>query len=121
VPHEEAVKRVRAADVYLDQLLAGWYGGAGLESMSAGVPVIAYIRHDDLRYIPQDMRDRLPVIQANASTIKHVLRKLSAEPKVELWRIGERSQQFALQFHDPVAIARQVSRVMGRSEDRSSS
>jgi hypothetical protein len=121
VPHEEAVKRVSAADVYLDQLLAGWYGGAGLESMSAGVPIIAYIRHDDLRHIPQEMRDRLPVIQANTSTIKHVLRRLSAEPRAELWRIGQRSRQFALQYHDPVAVARQVSRVMGRSEDGSSS
>ena len=63
--NKEARKRYETADILIDQLLAGWYGGLAVELMALGKPVICYIREDDLKYIPKEMRDELPIINAN--------------------------------------------------------
>ena len=44
------------ADLLVDQLLVGWYGGFAVEFMALGKPVICYIREDDLQFIPIQMR-----------------------------------------------------------------
>ena len=49
------------ADVAVDQLFAGWYGGFAVEAMALGVPVVSYIRDSDLRAVPQELAAELPV------------------------------------------------------------
>ncbi len=41
------------ADLVVDQLLAGWYGGLAVEAMALGKPVIAYLRESDLGFLPK--------------------------------------------------------------------
>ena len=48
---DKAIERYAACDVVIDQLLAGWYGGLGVEAMALGKPVVAYIREGDLDYL----------------------------------------------------------------------
>ena len=48
LPNAEATRRYRDADLVVDQLLAGWYGGFAVEAMALGKPVIAYLRESDL-------------------------------------------------------------------------
>ena len=43
-PHAEAMKLYAQADLVIDQLLAGWYGGFAVEAMAMGKPVVCYIR-----------------------------------------------------------------------------
>ena len=45
-------RRYRDADIVVDQLLAGWYGGFAVEAMALGKPVIAYLRESDLHHVP---------------------------------------------------------------------
>jgi hypothetical protein len=114
VNHHEARDEIAQADVFVDQLLAGWYGGAALEAMAAAVPTVAYIREQDLRHVPQDMAASLPIVRATPTTITETLRKVCRLPRDERRQIGDRSRKFALRFHDVTATAERVSRAMGR-------
>ena len=55
LPHAEALKLYPQADLVIDQLLAGWYGGFAVELMAMGKPVACYIRDEDLPAVPPDM------------------------------------------------------------------
>ncbi|NDJ63030.1 MAG: glycosyltransferase family 4 protein, partial [Chloroflexi bacterium] len=70
---EEARRHYERADLLIDQLLAGWYGGLAVELMALGKPVICYIREEDLRFIPAEMRAEMPIINATPATLYEVL------------------------------------------------
>ncbi len=57
-------------DILIDQLHAGWYGGLAVELMALGKPVMVYIREADLKFIPPDMKNDLPVMRTNVSSLK---------------------------------------------------
>jgi hypothetical protein len=101
----DAIAAYSACDVVIDQLLAGWYGGLGLEAMALGKPVIAHLREADLAVIAPEMRATLPVINATPTTIADVMRAMIAMPRGELWALGLASRAFADAWHDPRAIA----------------
>lgn len=44
VRREEALARTARADIAIDQLRVGWYGGFAVEAMSLGKPVMCYIQ-----------------------------------------------------------------------------
>jgi hypothetical protein len=101
----EAIAAYSACDVVIDQLLAGWYGGLGLEAMALGKPVIAHLREADLAAIAPEMRATLPVINATPTTIADVMRAMIAMPRGELRALGLASRAFTEVWHDPRAIA----------------
>jgi hypothetical protein len=51
--HEEALALYRSADIAIDQILAGWYGGFAVEMMAMGKPVACYIREQDMKFVPK--------------------------------------------------------------------
>jgi len=104
----EAIKLYETLDLLVDQLIIGWYGGLSLELMSMGKPVICYINEKDLRHIPEDMRNELPIINANPVTIKDVIREYITGKGVYLKEIGEKSRRYALKYHNPKSIAEKV-------------
>jgi hypothetical protein len=103
--HDEARRLYAQADILVDQLLIGWYGGLGVELMALGKPVICFLREADLHFIPEAMRAELPIIRADAASIYEVLRAQLAA-RDALARIGEASRRFVERWHDPLAIAR---------------
>jgi len=54
--HQEAKRIYQKADLLIDQMRIGWYGGVAIESMSLGIPVAVYINPKDLEYVPENMR-----------------------------------------------------------------
>lgn len=54
--HTDARLVYERADLVVDQLLAGWYGGVAVEAMAMGKPVVAYLRHEDFEPLPAAMR-----------------------------------------------------------------
>lgn len=106
LPHREALELYRSADLVVDQLVAGWYGGFAVEVMALGKPVIAYIRDEDLGFIPEGMRADLPLIQATPATIEDVLADWLQRPRAALREQGARGRRFVERWHDPLAIAR---------------
>ena len=63
LPHAEAMKLYPQADLVIDQVLGGWYGGFAVELMAMGKPVACYIRDEDLRFIPRPWPTQLPLLQ----------------------------------------------------------
>jgi len=106
--HREARAAYERADVIVDQLLAGWYGGLAVEAMALGKPVVAYLRQKDLVFIPEAMRREIPVVHAEPSTIYQTLKDLLSRPAPELAALGARGRRYVEHWHSPSAVARRV-------------
>jgi glycosyltransferase involved in cell wall biosynthesis len=104
----EARKIYESADVLVDQLFAGWYGGLAVELMALGKPVLAYIREDDLCFIDPAMRAELPVVQVTPDTVVEALKAVLEMPRSDLVALGKRSRAFVDRWHDPVRIAAEI-------------
>jgi hypothetical protein len=93
------------ADLLVDQLLAGWYGGLAVELMALGKPTICYIREEDLKFIPEAMRAELPIINATPSTIYDILKEWLTVRRHMLPELGQRCRHYVETWHDPLKIA----------------
>jgi glycosyltransferase involved in cell wall biosynthesis len=105
---EQARAVYESADLVVDQLLAGWYGGLAVEAMALGKPVVSYIRDADLAFIPEAMRAQLPLINADPRTIYDVLRRLATSERATLPEHGRRGRAYVERWHDPYKIAAQT-------------
>ena len=97
---------IEQADLVVDQLLIGWYGGLAVEAMALGKPVLCYLRDDDLkRFVP--FHDRVPIVRTMKETLAddlgNLLRNFSRWPE-----IGSAGRRFVEEWHDPMKIARQT-------------
>lgn len=110
LPYSEAKRIYREADLLIDQLLVGWYGGLAVELMALGKPVICYIREGDLKFIPDEMCQDLPIINATPADLYDVLKKYLTTHKLELANVGRRSREYVEKWHDPLMIARKLKR-----------
>jgi glycosyltransferase involved in cell wall biosynthesis len=105
LPHAEAMKLYPQADLVIDQLLAGWYGGFAVELMAMGKPVACYIREADLQFVPAAMVAQLPLLRVRPDTFEEDLRRfLTLRAEWPAW--GQRSREFVLRWHDPRRIAK---------------
>jgi glycosyltransferase involved in cell wall biosynthesis len=104
VPYEEALKLYRRADLVIDQLYSGWYGGLAVEAMALGKPVGCYIREDDLAVLPPAMRAELPLVRLGPDSVEADLE--AAIKQRGLWPLwGRRSRQYVLSWHQPRTLA----------------
>lgn len=106
VNHEKALKIYREADLVIDQILIGWYGGIAVEAMKMGKPVIARIAKEDLHFIPRQMAADLleTIISADPHTIEEVLR-LCIEDRGYLKKRAEASLDYVNRWHNPQYVA----------------
>ena len=102
---QEARSVYARADLLVDQLLAGWYGGLAVELMALGKPAICYLREGDLKFVPPAMRQALPLIHATPATIYSVLKEWLTTRRQEIPEMGRRSRAYVEQWHDPLKIA----------------
>jgi len=107
--HTEATAIYKNADLIVDQILIGWYGGLAVEVMRMGKPVAVYIREEDLHFIPQGMRKDIDdaFIRIQPNTIEEVLTKYISDRKA-LREKAENAYDYVYKWHDPVKIALQV-------------
>lgn len=104
--HAEARRIYATADLAIDQVLAGFYGALAVELMALEVPVICYLRADDLLRLPPGMQADLPLINVTPETLVRVLREWLMAPRGELRERGRRSRAFVQRWHNPTEIAR---------------
>jgi len=97
ITHDELKLKYLECDIFIDQILGGWYGTACIEAMALGRPTICFIRDSYFEFI--DYGDEIPIINAEPSTIYEVLLK-TIEEKHLLPEIGKRSREFVEQVHD---------------------
>ena len=103
--HKDALNKYQEIDIFVDQLLAGWYGGVAVEVMSMGKPVIAYIRESDLRFIPLEMKSEIPIINADPDSIYSALHKLIYMDRQKLYELSQKSRNYVEKWHNPKIIA----------------
>jgi glycosyltransferase involved in cell wall biosynthesis len=108
VSNAEARKIYEKSDFLVDQLFAGWYGGLAVELMALGKPTVVYIRDEDLKFIPAEMKVELPVIRATPHDIQDVLKQIIEMPRQELLAIAQKSRAFVEKWHDPIRIATEI-------------
>jgi hypothetical protein len=104
VPYQEALQLYRRADLIIDQLYSGWYGGFAVEAMAMGKPVGCYLREEDFSVLPPAMRAELPLVRLEPETVAADLE--AALKHRHLWPLwGRRSRQFVLRWHHPRLLA----------------
>lgn len=97
VKHDELINKYLECDIFIDQVLGGWYGTAAVEAMALGRPTLCFIREEYFRYI--DYGEKIPIINANPTNIYEVLKK-TIENKNLLPEIGYKSRKFVEEIHD---------------------
>jgi glycosyltransferase involved in cell wall biosynthesis len=105
VRREEALARSAHADIAIDQVKVGWYGGFAVEAMSLGKPVLCYVKDDHPGDNP--FGDELPLVRTTAATLRDDLLALIGDPERRA-RIGAAGRSFVEQHHDPRRVARGV-------------
>jgi hypothetical protein len=105
---EEARRALTRADLVVDQLLVGWYGGVAVEAMALAKPVVARLDPNALAAVPPGMREQLPVVTADQSTVELVLRELATTLRNALGDLGLKGRDYVERWHDPLEIARRV-------------
>jgi hypothetical protein len=116
---DQARKTYERADLLVDQLLAGWYGGLAVELMALGKPVISYIRREDLDGVSPERRDELPIVEARPETIYDVLRRCLTTERDRLPELGVRCRAYVERLHDPIKIAERLKQTYEQILDRS--
>jgi glycosyltransferase involved in cell wall biosynthesis len=102
--HEEALALYRSADIAIDQILAGWYGGFAVEMMAMGKPVACYVRERDMKFVPQAMRDDMPILQIDPGRLVDDLAAI-LDRRAEWQNVGKRSRRYVERWHNPDRIA----------------
>ncbi|MEK9773222.1 MAG: glycosyltransferase family 1 protein, partial [Opitutae bacterium] len=108
VDHEDAMRLYDSIDILIDQIYVGWYGGLAVEAMALGKPVLCYIRESDLRFIPQEMAQDLPVINVESNTLLTVLSSMIEMPREQLLELGRRSRSYVEKWHCPTKVVQQL-------------
>ena len=103
VRRDEVLGRLASADVVVDQLRLGWYGGFAVEAMGLGRPVLCFIREDEPADNP--FGNELPIVRTTSEGLATDLRALAGDPGRRR-RIGDVSRRFAVRHHDPRRVAR---------------
>jgi hypothetical protein len=106
MPHESALTMYATSDIVIDQLRIGWYGNLSLEAMSLGKPVVAYIREDLVKYLPQP----LPLINANPESLTDVLASLVTNKEMRE-EVALAASQFVKEFHSSKAVGESLLNV----------
>ena len=102
--HEEALRLIATADLFIDQVLIGWYGAAAVEAMKMGIPVVCFINETHLALTPARFAAELPIVCAGPFDLIDRLRPLLRDPE-QLTEIGRRSRDFVERWHDPKRLA----------------
>lgn len=104
VAWQEARKLYENADLLVDQLLAGWYGGVAVELMALGTPVMCYIRQDDLKFISPALRQQIPVINASPDDVYLRLKDFLSWDKQKYLAQRQKVRAYVDKWHDPRRI-----------------
>jgi glycosyltransferase involved in cell wall biosynthesis len=115
--HAEALEFYRKADLVIDQVLAGWYGGLAVEAMAMGKPVACYIRESDLDCLPEGMQKDLPIVRVSPDTLETDLER-ALERRAEWPEWGRRSREFVMRWHHPRKLAEAMVQAYRDPESR---
>lgn len=103
--HEQALQAYRQADILVDQLLTGWYGGLAVECMAMGIPALAYLDPADVARVPAEMGTAIPLLDIRPDDAAEVIEGAMGALERGGTEWSRRSRAYVERFHDPMAIA----------------
>ena len=108
--YKEALNKYKKADLFIDQVLIGWYGGVSVELMKMGKAVAVYIRKEDLKFIPNEMSKDLlnSIINVNPFNIESELEKYILDLKKLKYK-SELGYDYVNKWHNPDYIYKLIS------------
>ena len=102
--HTQALRVYQTADLVIDQVLTGWYGGFAVEAMAMGKPVLCYLRDEDFSYVPAEMVADLPIRNVHPTRLRDdIAAVLDRRSEWQEW--SRHSRCFAEKWHNPRLIA----------------
>ncbi|MEP7196483.1 MAG: hypothetical protein ABI851_08175 [Saprospiraceae bacterium] len=116
VTNAEALEIYKTADLLIDQVIIGWYGGLAVEVMRMGIPVACYLREEDFHFVPEEMISDLKnaIIQISPLNIVEPIQKL-IEDRKKLSEYAEHGFNYVTKWHDPLRVAQKVVEVYSRT------
>ena len=115
--HEEALALYQSADLAIDQVLAGWYGGFAVEMMAMGKPVACYLREIDMKFVPEAMRRELPIFGIDPGNLVEDIAAF-LDRRSEWETRGRESRKYVERWHNPDLVARAMLDAYRRSDSR---
>ena len=100
--NEDLLKQMADADIIIDQLLVGWYGGQAVEAMALGKPVLSYIHEPYLNLV--DFATEIPIVNSNIWTFDKDLEILINSSELRE-KLGKEGIAFVKKYHRPEKIA----------------
>lgn len=109
MPYEQVKKSYQRADIFVDQLLCGWYGNASCEAMALEKPVCCYIRSDLFSFLGS-----CPIVNVTPETLESELIALIQDKDLRA-KLGRRGRQYVAKVHDVMKIAAQCIEIYQRA------
>lgn len=100
--HARLLEKYGEIDIFIDQVLTGWYGTASIEAMAHGCSTVCYLRDEYREYCPYF--DEIPIINANPETITNILRSV-LDGGIDLQSVSCKSVEFVKAVHSSDRIA----------------
>jgi hypothetical protein len=109
VAHTDIAELLIGADLLIDQLHAGWYGGIAVEALCRRVPVMTYLRDSDFSVLPSQLTEDIPIISVNRNNLEESVAGFIGLNDTDLVALQESGVQFASKWHSPEKVAREYA------------
>lgn len=109
LPREKLLSEIAQADIIVDQIIIGWYGGQAVEAMALGKIVMAFLNPAYLQLVP--FGKQIPIWNTNIWSFREDLETLlQVFPYIkDEWQ--KKSYQFVKKEHDARKIAEKYLRI----------
>ncbi len=108
ISHKELKTKYLEADIFIDQIVGGWYGTAAIEAMALGIPTVCFIRTSYFEYI--NYGNEIPIVNADPRNLTNVLKNL-IDNKELLPKIGKLSREFVNKYHNLEIITERLIKI----------
>lgn len=99
VRNEEALERIKQADIVVDQVLRDWHGILSIEGMALGKPVVTSLDEDAVRETEEHFGLKVPIVRTTKDDLVDTLRPL-VDSFAERKRLGEAGRAYVEEVHD---------------------
>lgn len=93
---KECQRLYRRGDIFITDVIIGWYGFTACEAMALGRPVICYLR-GDLRKA-NSLVQNIPIVSANPTNLKTTIKKLVKDYNLRK-KLGQEGRNYVLRYH----------------------
>ena len=104
----DALKKFEQIDVFVDQLIIGWFGVVSLEVMALGKPVICFVKGKGLKFVPKKMLAELPILNADETSLENRIIEVYNMNVEQKTNQANRGIEFLKTWYDPQKIADKV-------------